>query len=277
MTIVDAHLHLWDATRLGISWFRPELGLPAVAATEDYVYAARDLDLRGAVAVQAADTAAEALWLLDRAAEAPMPLAVVVQYEPAPERHGHWAGAMQATLTTDGSGASGVRLAAPSAASDLTDVVGLDALAAGLAHTGRPLDVLVRPDQLPAVGALADRHPDLAIILCHIGLGGGSADTAWRSALADLADRERIAAKVSGLHPERRSAGELVDIVGHAASVFGPDRLMFGSDWPISARSLALDELVGRVEEALPREWGASQRERFWHGNAQTRYAVPSS
>ncbi|WP_285101655.1 amidohydrolase family protein [Promicromonospora sp. MEB111] len=274
--IVDAHVHLWDTGAMRISWFAERLGLPRRVGPDDLARATATspVPVRAAVAVQAADTEGEARWLAARAAgHGPLPGPVVLQYDTRPGGPAAWAGMAQ-PLLDDGVPVAGVRLAVPGGAADLSDVAGLDALCAGLAGTGRVLETLVRPEQLPAVAALADRHPALDVVVCHLGLGTGAPDGAWRAALADVAARPRVHAKLSGLHTAGPAdAGRVALIARAAVDLLGPERLLFGSDWPMSARVAPYAEVVGRTARALPRLDDAAVSA-LWSGTAARLYGI---
>ncbi|WP_344247158.1 amidohydrolase family protein [Isoptericola hypogeus] len=258
--LVDAHVHLWDTAAMRISWFRDDLGLPRRVAPDDLAaaVATAPVTVRAAVAVQAADTETEARWLARQAgAHGPLPGPVVLQYDARPDVPDAWAGMAQPVID-DGVPVAGLRLAVPGGAADLSDVAGLDRLCEGLAATGRVLETLVRPSQLPGVAALASRHPALDVVVCHLGLGAGEPDRAWRDALAGLAARPRVHAKLSGLHRAASDpavadeAARVAAAVRAAVDAFGAERLLFGSDWPMSARVAPYAEIVDRTARALP-------------------------
>lgn len=169
---------------------------------------------------------------------------------------------------------AGMRLATPQGAADFGDVPGLDALAAGLTRTGRVLELLIRPAQLPAVAALARRHPQLSIVICHLGLGAADPDRDWRRGIDALATAANVSAKVSGLATARPGdGGRLAEVTGVAIAAFGPGRLMFGTDWPMSARALPYREVISRTAAALPTLAPAATRA-FWGGNARRLYGL---
>ncbi|WP_168217954.1 amidohydrolase family protein [Occultella kanbiaonis] len=269
MRFVDAHLHLWDIGQVSLSWFREGQGLPGRAVVDDLL-AEIDSDPADrperAVVVQAADTPEEMRWLLETAERDPLVAAVVAQYEPRPDR---WAGTAQAVL--DHPALAGIRLAVPGRAADLSDVPGVHDLAAGLASAGHVLEMLIRTEQLPAVAALASEHPDLAIVVCHLGLGSAESDDIWRQGLRAVASHERVAAKVSGLHRPGADHGRVRRIVRDAVEILGIERLMFGSDWPISTRTCDYRETLARTRDALP-ELTAQQADSFWRGLATRLY-----
>lgn len=261
MRIVDAHVHVWDADAVAIPWFRDDLGLPRHAAAAHLAQELADAGVSSAIAVQAADSVAEAEWLTTTAARDPYLRRVVLQYTPAPRR------AAGATAVAFSPAVVGVRAAVPQFAADLSDVDGLDALADHLGATARTLELLIRPDQLPAAAALSRRHPDTAIVVCHLGLGARTADAVWLSALAEAASAPGVSAKVSGLDLVARGADESRELLRSAFALFGAERLMYGSDWPMSTRTTTYAEVLAATRRALPPLSPAEARA-FWSGTA---------
>ncbi|WP_262425094.1 amidohydrolase [Brachybacterium sp. Z12] len=111
-----------------------------------------------------------------------------------------------------------------------------------LAAAGLPLDV---PDaferHMGQVVRVAQRHPGLTVVLDHLGkppLGDAEAMGRWQEQLEQIAACPNVVAKVSGLATS--GDGDFTEAVEHALTLFGPDRLMVGSDWPIAPRSLDL-------------------------------------
>lgn len=269
MRIVDAHVHLWDADAVPIPWFRDDLDLPRHAAAADLGTALTDAGVSSAIAVQAADSVAEATWLTATAARDAFVRRVVLQYAPSP---GHSVGATAVALSP---AVVGVRAAVPQFAADLSDVDGLDALTERLGATARTLELLIRPDQLPAAAALSRRHPDTAIVVCHLGLGARTADSAWRSALAEAASAPGVSAKVSGLDLVARGEDESRDVLRLAFELFGAERLLFGSDWPMSARTSTYAEVLAATRAALPR-LSPSEAQAFWSATTDRLYPFTS-
>ncbi|MFG1935883.1 amidohydrolase family protein [Micromonospora tulbaghiae] len=122
--------------------------------------------------------------------------------------------------------------------------------AAGLAF-----DLVVRVDQLPSAARAAAALPQLRFVLNHLGkpeIRAGAAGLArWRGPFAALAEQPNVAAKVSGLVTEADwaswRADDLRPFAREALERFGPDRLMFGSDWPVCLLAAS----YGRVRAAL--------------------------
>jgi L-fuconolactonase len=107
-----------------------------------------------------------------------------------------------------------------------------------VAGSGLAFDVLARTRDLPAVAAAARALPELHMVLVHLAcppIASGDL-TAWGRALLPLAELPNVSAKISGLVTEADWHTWSIDDLRHpvelALDVFGPDRLMVGSDWP---------------------------------------------
>ncbi|MFD5226213.1 amidohydrolase family protein [Microbacterium sp. NPDC058342] len=259
--IVDAHVHLWDVRAFPIPWFHDGLGLPEAATPGMLRAASRSCGITSAIAVQVADTVEEAGWLTALTASDALATRAVLQYEPAGRT------ALGATVF-DGAPFSGIRAAVAQSAADLSDVPGLDALASALGEAGRVLELLIRPAQLTGAAALARRHPDTPMVLCHLGLGAAEPSRDWSEALNAFAHAPNAHAKFSGLLSPSRTDAELADLARTAMALFGAERLMFGSDWPMSARTHAYADVVHAVRRALPDPHDRS----FWSDTADRLY-----
>ncbi|MFG3338207.1 amidohydrolase family protein [Glycomyces sp. NPDC048151] len=132
-----------------------------------------------------------------------------------------------------------------------------------VAGTVPTFDLIVRVDQLPAAAEAAAAVPDLRFVLDHLGKpqvrDGDAGLKAWRELVAPLAKRPNVTAKLSGLVTEadhkRWTPNDLRPFVQTALELFGPDRLMFGSDWPVCELAAtytrvkdALTEVLGRTD-----------------------------
>jgi L-fuconolactonase len=131
---------------------------------------------------------------------------------------------------------------------------------AAVAERGLAYDLVVRADQLPGCVALAREVPQLRFVLDHLGkpdiASGLSALHPWRTALAPLAACDNTVAKLSGLVTEadvRHWTGEdLRPFVETAVELFGPGRVMFGSDWPVCLVAGSYAEVLDALRASLP-------------------------
>jgi L-fuconolactonase len=126
-----------------------------------------------------------------------------------------------------------------------------------LAERGIPLDVEMRPADFPLLLRLAEALPELRIVICHLARPGfpGGLPAAWARAMEQAARRPRISCKISGLLTELEpfpwSAAPLRPLVQHALSVFGPARLMFGSEWPLRLPEATWKESLAAFTQAI--------------------------
>ncbi|MFD1276166.1 amidohydrolase family protein [Streptomyces kaempferi] len=148
-----------------------------------------------------------------------------------------------------------------------------------LEREGLCFDLVVRTWQLPQATRLAARHGGLRFVLDH--LGGppepGQDRSTWASRLRELARQPNVVAKVSGLTsglaPGSWRTADLASPVTIALGSFGPERLLYGSDWPLA-------ELGGGAQpwksalEALLDGLSASERARVFGGNAADVYSL---
>jgi L-fucono-1,5-lactonase len=127
--------------------------------------------------------------------------------------------------------------------------------AAGLAF-----DLVVKVRQLPDAAAAARALPGVRFVLDHLGkpriAAGAEGLAEWRAAVAPLAACPNATAKLSGLVSEadwvRWTVEDLRPFVTAAVELFGPDRLMFGSDWPVCTTVTSYGRVLSALREALP-------------------------
>lgn len=243
MRVVDSHLHLWDPSVLTYPWLTGELDA-RFAAEELAAETAADVAEQVAVFVQAdpveEQTMDEVRWV-DSLARAAGVVGIV------------------AGARLDRGPALGQHL---DALSEFERVVGVRHLLQGepdgfartgaflagareLARRGLTFDACVRSHQIPDVTALADAVPDLPVVLDHLGkpaIGTVSTpllpSTEWVRDLRELAAHPQVHIKLSGLPAEADGVvdgGQVQPFLDVAAEVFGEDRLMWGSDWPVSS------------------------------------------
>lgn len=264
--VTDAHLHLWDLQRSPYAWLA---GAPeALRRTGEWSMVHDGLAALGVtrvILVQADDTPEDTAHLqrtaraieaesTDITARSPAITADVVGWLPL-EDPAAVADALADPAVTDH--LVGVR----HLVHDEPDPGFLEHRAVGrslelLADAGLPLDV---PDAFPRhmeqAARLAEAHPELTLVLDHLGkppLGDSAQMGVWRAALERIAAAPRTVAKLSGLATSGN--GAFAPAVAAALDLFGPARLMVGSDWPIAPSSFTLDgfsPLLAHVGEQL--------------------------
>lgn len=146
-----------------------------------------------------------------------------------------------------------------------------------IAH-GLVLDGLVRSHQIGDLAALARRHPDLHIVLDHAGkppITTGAFD-GWAQAIANLAESENASCKLSGLWTEAgedTSPDAIRPWVNHLLERFGPQRLMWGSDWPVLGLAGSYRGWLAQCEELLA-HLDESERAAIFGDNGKQIYGI---
>src|SRR5690606_28318375 len=124
-----------------------------------------------------------------------------------------------------------------------------------------PVDLLLRADQLDPVVRLLDQVPDLRGVIDHIAkprIGEGELEP-WLSQMKQLAAHPNLYCKLSGMVTEADHHNwKLQDFtvyIQHALELFGPRRVLFGSDWPVCLLAAGYDEVVSILERSVPESW----------------------
>ncbi|MEU6455041.1 amidohydrolase family protein [Streptomyces sp. NPDC047065] len=242
MTVVDAHLHVWDPGVAAYDWLGPAMSpLDRAMRFPDARRGLRSAGVDAAVLVQAADNDADTDLMLATAAAHPEVVGVVAW---VPLDDPGRARARLAALRGDPH-VVGVRTLLHER-SDPDWILGPDAGAglALLAEAGLTFDYPTSsPAALRHLPELAARHPGLRLVVDHLGkppVGGGREDRAeWRRLIAAAALHPGTHAKVSGLYSasgplDTWTTAQVRPFVEDALELFGPERLMYGGDWPIS-------------------------------------------
>ena len=118
-------------------------------------------------------------------------------------------------------------------------------------------DLLVKPRELPAALETAKSFPGQRFVIDHMGkpdISRGMRDD-WLELLTPFADLGNVACKVSGIVTEAAwddwNEEELSSYASNVIDIFGPDRVMFGSDWPVCRVAASYDQVVDIVRDAV--------------------------
>jgi L-fuconolactonase len=126
-----------------------------------------------------------------------------------------------------------------------------------VAESGLVYDLLVRARELPAATELARRLPGLRLVLDHLAKPPIATQQIepWASAIGEIASLPNVTCKVSGLVTEAEwsawSQADLMPYVGMAVELFGADRLMWGSDWPVCTLAAGYSEVYDITTKIL--------------------------
>jgi predicted TIM-barrel fold metal-dependent hydrolase len=262
--IIDTHQHLWDLGRFRPPWLRDAGALlHRNYVTRDYLEATRGLNVAKAVYMEIdvapQDHGDEAVHAISLCRSGGWPtVAAVISGRPAEESFRPHVLRFKASPWI-----KGVRqiLNPPSAPRGFClqpSFVGSMRL---LGELDLSFDFCMRPGELSDAAALASRCPETRFILDHCGnpdLKAGPREAeAWRRGVGELARRPNVACKISGIVagvPKEGWGPELLaPVIDHCLDSFGPDRVVFGSDWPVCLLGASLAEWVGALLEVIRR------------------------
>lgn len=272
--IIDAHHHLWDPADRPYPWMDDSVApIRRRFDVEDLRAATQDTGVTRTIVVQAVHDPDETAWLLEQ----PRPVAGVVGWVDltAPDVADRIA-AVRAL--PGGDRLVGIR----HLAQDEPDPgwLGRPDVARGvrvLAGSGLVFDLLVRAREHSAALALVDAVPDASFVLDHAGKPSiDTGDPAWRGRMADFAARPNVTCKVSGLLTEAGPDWRDRPVDRYVRAVveqFGPERSLFGSDWPVSTLATGYAEVVQRTTDALA-DLSTTEHDAVFGGTAERIYLV---
>jgi L-fuconolactonase len=279
LSIVDAHQHYWDLARFSYPWMTPDLGV----LERDYLPA--DLEpiltsngVRKTVVVQAISSPAETDWLLDLAARSSFIAGVV-----------GWADLQSPDLGKEldrlmrSRYFKGLRHQVHDEPDDAwllrADVQrGLGELE----RRGLPYDLLLFPRHLPQVPEVAERHPDLRLVIDHLSkppIAAGHLEP-WATDLRRAAAYPNVYCKLSGMATQAGQEWADTDIAPYvqvAVEAFGTARLMFGSDWPVCLLAGTYARILAALQGAVRDGRGllsAADEARLFGGTATEFYKL---
>jgi L-fuconolactonase len=273
--MIDAHQHFWRFDPRRDAWITAEMQ----AIRRDFLPG--DLEglldangIDGCIAVQADQSDAETRFLLGLASRHPFIQGVV-----------GWVDLMSPQLAatldalTNDPLLVGVRHVAQAEADDFLASDAIVRGISGLARVGLTYDILIHSRQLPAAVTLTSRLPDQTFVLDHVAkplIKEGTLEP-WRTDLRELARRPNVFCKISGLVTEADWIAwrpeHLRPYLDVAFEAFGPDRVMFGSDWPVCLLAAPYDRVLGVVADYAA-ALSAPEREALFGGTARRAYKL---
>jgi len=275
---LDAHQHFWDIARGDYGWLTPDLGpIYRNFHPQDLKPHLERHNVEGTILVQAAPTLAETRYMLTLAEHHAFIRGVVgwvdFEAENAPDEIAQLA--RHASLV-------GLR----PMIQDIEDPDWM--LKPELAPAYRSMmshdlvfDALTLPRHLKNLRRIAERHPDLRIVVDH----GSKPEIAlglfdnWANDLAAIASGTSACCKLSGLVTEAGDGwrtDHLKAYVDHMLEIFGPDRLIWGSDWPVCTLACSYADWVGTTD-ALLSDLSEAERQAILGGNAKRVYLSQSN
>jgi L-fuconolactonase len=275
--MLDAHQHFWRVDRGDYSWMTPDLTpLYRDFGPGDLAPLLEPAGITRTVLIQAAETEAETDFLLEIAARTDYVAGVVgwvdMLADDFPARLAHyatrpkWAGIRPMLQEHD-----------PSLINDSR----FRAALAEVARRGIPFDILTFPRHLSALIQAVKATPGLHAILDHISKPDmtRSMDQEWCGEIEALAAMPGVYCKISGLATEAGTDWSIdrirpfVEFVAHA---FGPDRLVFGSDWPVCTLAASYAQVLELARSILGSLYGSEQMQAIMETNGQRFYRLES-
>lgn len=256
--IVDSHVHLWDPKRFRYPWLATVKAIERPFLLKDYNEAAGvgtvdtmvflECDVEPALALD------EARWVAEQAKIDPRIQAIVPH---ASLEKGNAALPELEALAEIGLVHGVRRLIQAEPDVEFCLRPGFIEGVKLLPRFGFSFDICIYHHQLASVIRLVDLCPEVPMVLDHIGKPGirdGLVEP-WRSQIVELARRDNVACKISGVATEadhqKWNRDQIKRYMMTAIEAFGPNRLMFGGDWPVSTLAIKYPEWIEVVDEAL--------------------------
>ncbi len=255
--IVDTHLHIIDQAALSYPWLS---GVPALNRDFSYAEYAREArrvgieaSLHMEVDVDGGQIEAETRYIqgLSRQADS---LVVGAISSCRPEDDGFAAFLERQVQNPFVKGFRRVLHVMPD---ELSESPLFRANLKRLEGTGLTFDLVVLPRQIPRAIELVDLAPGVQFVLDHCGVPDikSGAEHPWREHMAEIARRPNVAGKISGVvayaDPDNWTLATLKPYVEHTIGVFGWDRVVWGSDWPVCTLGGGLSTWVATTQALL--------------------------
>jgi predicted TIM-barrel fold metal-dependent hydrolase len=280
MSVIDTHQHLWDLSRVELSWHGEEPLLQRDFVSEHYLEATAGLGITKAVYMEVdvvpSHHRAEVEYITEvcRCDDYPT-VAAVVSCRPESDDFPDYLASLGTNPYIKG----------------LRRVLHVDETPPGhclqdpfvrgvrlLGEYGLLFDICIRPQELEHAARLIDLCPDTTFVLDHCGNPDVCGNlSAWKAGVAEVAERENVFCKVSGFVTTVRKGEwtprDLAPVVDHVFAEFGADRLLFAGDWPVCTLATSykgwFDALAVVIQSRSEEE-----KRRLFHDNAARLYGL---
>ena len=282
--IVDAHVHFWNPVALHYPWLEETPSLNRMFLPADYRAATGEIPISKLVFVEAdcrPDEAPREVALIEQLAATEPRIAGIVAFADVAEGLG--AGSLELGRALDELARSprvkGIR---QNIQGQPAGFCSQRAFVDGVREVGRrglTFDLCATHDQLGEVVQLVRECPDTRFVLDHCGKPAirDRRTEPWRNDIAALAAQGNVSCKLSGLLTEAALEGwsddDLLPYANRVVQVFGTERVMYGSDWPVLTLAGSYCDWYGFTER-LTAAWSAGERSRFYESNAARAYRL---
>lgn len=281
LKIVDTHVHLWHPKQLRYPWLKqvPVLNKPYLL--NDYIAAYADLNIESIVFVQCDthpdDGLKETEWVTSLSTTEQRIKGIVAW---APLEEGNQVEPFIEKLA-ENSLVKGIRRLIQGESVDFCIQSNFVDGVKTLARYGLSFDLCIFHPQLANTIKLVEQCPNIQFILDHIGKPDikNQLFEPWKQELRTLAEHTNVYCKISGLVTEANheswTPSDLKPYIDHVIDCFGFDRVIYGSDWPVSTLASNYTRWVNTLHDAVE---GCSNEEltKLFHDNAIKFYRLHS-
>ncbi len=270
--IVDSHQHFWEIDRFDYSWMPEDSPLATDYGPDDLEQLLKASSVDHTVIIQAVSSADEARWLLRLADKHDFIAGVVGWVDLTDPKVGNTLDELQESTYFKGVRHIWEGEKDPGWIVNSGAINGLKELA----RRNLTFDFLAKPVNLPFIPVVMDLVPDLRAVVDHIAkpIITEAIIEPWLSDMRKVASINEIHCKISGMVTEADHQDWTVDdirpYVHHVLGMFGSDRLMFGSDWPVCTLAGEYGRIFGASKEILSNQPPAVQTDIF--GNTAKRF-----
>lgn len=277
--IIDTHHHFWNYNPVDFGWIDDEMAtIRRNFLPDDLQKTLAKTDVSGVVSVQARQRMEETDWLLQLASEHDF-IKGIVGWLPLAGKNiqellekyvaNHWLKGVRHVVQGE---------------PDPDFILGknFNRGVSLLKDHGLVYDILIFERQLPNTIRFVDQHPDQTFVLDHIAKPKIKVNEieAWSKNLKELAKRENVSCKISGMVTEADfknwTARQLQPYFEVVLEAFGPSRMLFGSDWPVCLVATNYADWLNLVKKVVS-GFSVSEQEQIFSKNAMHVYQLASS
>jgi L-fuconolactonase len=280
LPVVDTHQHLWDLSKFRLPWLEEGYPLTKSYVMEDYLRETAGLNVVKTIYMEVdvvpEQHVAEAEYVMDLCERDDNPMVgAVIGGRPASAEFGAYLDRFR-----DRPSIKGVRQVlhggTPRGYCLTPEFVAGVRL---LGERGLRFDICLPPEELADGAKLAALCPETAFVLDHCGNAPVYTDdrSQWARDIAEVAKQGNVVCKISGViaqaKPGEWKPDDLAPIVTHCAEVFGPDRVIFASDWPVCTLAATFQEWLEALQTIVA-DWPEADRRKLFAENAVRFYQL---